>query len=61
MAGGDDLRALLGSDVGEEIVDIALPEDFQVGVGFVKKQDSPRIGKHVAQEEKHLLAPPAGR
>lgn len=56
MAGGDDLRVAGSGDFREQIIDVALAKDFQVGVGLVQKQHGAGVRQNVAKQEEHLLA-----
>ena len=35
MAGGDNLAVLLGGKLGEKLVNLSLPENFEMGIGFI--------------------------
>ena len=39
MAGGDDLRALAGGHVGQQLINLALAEDFKMCIGFVEQEN----------------------
>lgn len=51
MAGGDDLGMLARREIGQEIVDVALPQDLKVGIRLVEQEDRAGIGEQVAEQE----------
>jgi len=61
MAGSDDLGVRLGGDGGEQVINVPLPEDLQVGVRLVQQQHRAGVGQQMAQQQQHLLAAGAGR
>lgn len=47
--------------LGEEIVDLALPQYLEMGVRFVKQKNGSRIQCQVGEEQNRLLEPPSRR
>ncbi len=56
MAGHHDLRTTLCGNIGQQVVDITLAQDFQMRIGFVEQQHRARVGEHEGQQHQHLLA-----
>ena len=61
VARGDDLGAVLIGYAGHHLVDLALAEDLEVGVGLVQEEHRTGIRVHTGQQEQGLLQPPPGR
>ena len=55
MACRDDLAAGLACGFCEYLIDLPLPQNLQVRVGLVQKQDGSRIYRHVREQKKCLL------
>src|ERR1035437_10071898 len=55
MAGGDDLRALACSHVGQQLINLALAKNFKMSVRFVEQEDSLRIRVKVSEQQERLL------
>jgi len=55
MAGGNDLRALFCCHLGEELIGLALAEDFEVGIWFVEQEGRLGVGIEVGEQQQRLL------
>lgn len=61
MAGNEDLAFVGFGPFRQDLINLALPEDFQVGIRLVQKEHGLRVGRQVRQEKKRLLHSAAGR
>jgi len=60
VAGHDHLRGMLGGNLIDEIVDLALAENFEVGIRFIEEQDGVGIVVEIGEQESGLLQAAAG-
>ena len=56
----DDLRSGLGGQFAEQDIDLALSQDFEVGIRFIYEQDAARMRMEVGEDQQHLLEAPPG-
>src|SRR5579872_4290086 len=55
MTRDDNLASAFRRGVGEKLINLPLPQYFEMGVRFVEKKDGFGIDRHMGQQEKCLL------
>ncbi len=61
MACGDDLRTLACCKVSKNLINLSLPQDLQMSVGFIKEQNCSPIGIKMSKKKEGLLKAAARR
>jgi hypothetical protein len=60
MAGGNDLGALLRSNLGQELINLPLAQHLEVGVRLVQEQDGLGVRMEMGQQKQGLLQTASG-
>ena len=60
VTGGNDLATAPGRHLCQQPINLPLPENLQVRIGFVEQQDGARVRIQVSQQQERLLQAAAG-